>query len=376
MSESLRKSKTANKRGTRVGFSRSFAGKPTSVDVESRSFDAVITTETPVRRWVPNPRVRNPETEDCSWIEVDEVLVAAGIDLSRARGMPLLDCHDSYSGIDKILGKVDDVRIEAQTIVGRPSLAHRHADLLPDIIDGYLGNISAGYDYDIYDDTELQDRPNDVPLLLVNRWLLTETSIVPVGADPNAFIRSAYAANFPPMPPKTRSAIKTQEKRMDIEALVKAAEDAVASAEEAIGAAEDAIPEELVERIRALRAARAEDDTTDDPAVAVDPEEKPAEGERAEGDDDEPTEAEKKEVEAVRSIAKAYGLTKLVDDLSGLRAKPVEIRSAVREAVMKRGLSSTPDAPAAVQPAKRSATPTEQLPSARSIYANLNGRKA
>lgn len=375
MAEPHRKSAASTQRGTRVGFARSFAGKPTSIDEATRSFDAVITTETPVRRWVPNPRIRKPEIEDCSWIEVDEVLVAAGIDLSRARGMPLLDCHDSYSGIDKILGKVDDVRVEAQTIVGRPSLAHRHADLLPDIIDGYLGNISAGYDYDIYDDTELQDRPDDVPLLLVNRWLLTETSIVPVGADPNAFIRSAYAANFPPMPSKTRSATKTQENPMDIEALVKAAEDAVASAEEAIGAAEDAIPEELVERIRALRAARAEEEPTDEPA-ATDPDEKPEGGERAAGDDDEPTEAEKKEVEAVRSIAKSYGLVKLVDDLTGLRSKPAAIRSAVREAVLKRGLASTPEAPAAVQPAKRSATPTEQLPSARSIYANLNGRKA
>lgn len=160
---------------------------------------------------------------------------------------------------------------------------------------------------------------------------------------------------------------------MDVEEIVAAAEAAIAAAEEAILAAEEAASGEgvadIAERVKALRGKRA---TEEDTTTATD--EANTDGERAEGD--ESTDEEKKEVEAVRSIAKSYGLSKLVDDLSGLRAKPAEIRSAVRDAVMKRGLSSTPEAPAAVQPAKRSATPTEQLPSARSIYANLNGRKA
>lgn len=363
-------SPTPDQRAPRPGSVRAFAGAPTSVDEATRSFDIVITTEHPVRRFIPDPRqpTPTPDDMDCSYIEVDEVLVAAGVDLSRAPRMPLIDCHDTYSGIEKILGKIDDVRVEGDAVIGRASLARKHADLLADIADGYFGQISAGYDYDLRSDAELIERPGYVPMLRVHRWLLTEGSLVPVGADPNSFIRSLHGS---PARSSVRSAEtpKTQEKKMDIEALVKAAEEAVASAEEAIGAAEDAIPEDLVERIRTLRGAKAEEDT----GTATD--EKP-DGERAEGDDDEPTEAEKKEVEAVRSIAKTYGLVKMVDDLSGLRAKPAQIRSAVREAVMKRGLASTPEAPAAVQPAKRSATPSEQLPSARSIYANLNGRKA
>lgn len=51
--------------------------------------------------------------------------------------MPLNDCHDTYSGIAKILGKIDDVRVEGAAVVGRASLARKHAELLPDIIDGY-----------------------------------------------------------------------------------------------------------------------------------------------------------------------------------------------------------------------------------------------
>ncbi|OHV83657.1 hypothetical protein [Rhizobium sp. LCM 4573] len=307
----------------------------------------MITTEHPVRRFLPDPRQPQPIPDgmDCSYIEMDEVLVAAGVDLSRAPRMPLIDCHDTYSGIEKILGKIDDVRVEGTAVVGRASLARKHAELLPDIIDGYFGQISAGYDYDLRRDTELVEREGDVPLLLVKRWLLTEGSLVPVGADPNSFIRSLHG--FVPSPTvRSADSNKPEEKKMDIEALVKAAEDAVASAEEAIGAAEDAIPEDLVERIRALRGARAEDDTT---AAA---EEETTDGERAEGDD--PTDEEKQEVEAVRSIAKGYGLEKVVTDMRALGARAADIKSAVAKTIAERG-APTADVAVAVKPAARSA---------------------
>ncbi|MGO7273932.1 hypothetical protein ACCT18_01340 [Rhizobium ruizarguesonis] len=259
--------------------------------------------------------------------------------------MPLVDCHDTYSGIGKILGKIDDVRVEGDAVVGRASLARKHADLLPDIIDGYFGQISAGYDYDLRRDTEIVEREGGVPLLLVKRWLLTEGSLVPVGADPNSFIRSLHGSA--PYAPSVRSAEtpKTQEKKMDIEALVKAAEEAVASAEEAIGAAEDAIPEDLVERIRTLRGARAEEDTS----AAAD---EKADGERAERED-KPT-ADDAEVEAVRSIAKGYGLEKVVTDMRALGARAADIKSAVAKTIAERG-AQTVDAAVTVKPAARSA---------------------
>ncbi|MEE9983287.1 hypothetical protein [Agrobacterium pusense] len=144
-------SQPTDQRAPRPGSVRAFVGAPTSVDEATRSFDIVITTETPVRRCLPDPRqpVPIPDNVDASYIKVDEVLVAAGVDLSRAPRMPLIDCHDTYSGIEKILGKIDDVRVEGDAVVGRASLARKHAELLPDIIDGYFGQISAGYDYDL-----------------------------------------------------------------------------------------------------------------------------------------------------------------------------------------------------------------------------------
>lgn len=339
-------SQPADQRAPRPGSVRAFAGAPTSVDEATRSFDIVITTETPVRRCLPDPRqpVPIPDDMDASYIEVDEVLVAAGVDLSRAPRMPLIDCHDTYSGIEKILGKIDDVRVEGAAVVGRASLARKHAELLPDIIDGYFGQISAGYDYDLRRDTELVEREGEVPLLLVKRWLLTEGSLVPVGADPNSFIRSLHGS-APSPSVRSAESPKTQEKKMDIESLVKAAEEAVASAEEAIGAAEDAIPEELVERIRALRGARAEEET----AAA---EEEKADGERAEGD--EKPDADEAEVEAVRSIAKSYGLEKVVTDMRALGARATDIKSAVAKTIAERG-APTSDVAVTVKPAARSA---------------------
>jgi hypothetical protein len=341
-------SQPTDQRAPRPGSVRAFAGAPTSVDEATRSFDIVITTETPVRRCLPDPRqpVPIPDNTDASYIEVDEVLVAAGVDLSRAPRMPLIDCHDTYSGIEKILGKIDDVRVEGDAVVGRASLARKHAELLPDIIDGYFGQISAGYDYDLRRDTELVERDGDVPLLIVKRWLLTEGSLVPVGADPNSYIRSLHGSA--PMP-SVRSAEhpKHQEtKTMDIEEIVAAAEAAVAAAEEAIGAAEDAVPTDLVERIRALRGARAEDDTT----AATD--EANTDGARAEGED-KPT-ADDAEVEAVRSIAKGYGLEKVVTDMRALGARAADIKSAVAKTIAERG-APTSDAAVTVKPAARSA---------------------
>lgn len=72
----------AAQRHERSGSVRAFAWNPTSVDEATRSFDITITTETPVRRWLPDPRQPDPipDSMDCSYIEVDEVLVASGVD--------------------------------------------------------------------------------------------------------------------------------------------------------------------------------------------------------------------------------------------------------------------------------------------------------
>jgi len=84
---------------------------PTSVDVEARKFSEILTSEAPVRTYIPHPG------KDGECIEADEILVSGGIDLSRSRGMPLVDAHDT-SSIDRVLGVVDDVRAEPTEALG------------------------------------------------------------------------------------------------------------------------------------------------------------------------------------------------------------------------------------------------------------------
>ena len=100
-----------------------FAGPPTSIDEATRSFDIVITTETPVARCVKDPI-------SGTYIEVGEVLAAAGIDLSRAPRMPFIECQDTYTSIDKILSKVDRFSVD---VTPPASSTVEKADLSPDI---------------------------------------------------------------------------------------------------------------------------------------------------------------------------------------------------------------------------------------------------
>ncbi|WP_428427314.1 hypothetical protein [Pararhizobium sp.] len=374
---------------------RAMAGAPTSVDSETRSFDIIVTTETPVRTWIDDPREPGKE------LQVDEVLLTDGLDYSRTPRMSLCDGHDTGS-VDKVLGKVTDVRAEDKSIVARATLTRRRADLLEDIADGIYGQISAGY---TPLDTEIVERDGDVPLALVKSWLLTEASIVTVAADENAFIRSAgpppkstvtFRAAAKPKSPQTRLKAtgkpRSQEKTTmtklrnkkrsvredvavaseDLEAVVSAAEDAVAAAEEAIAAVDEIVdgatdaPEELLERARALRGKRADEDDAD---KADDEERK-----RADEEEDEPTEAEAKEEEEIRSIARSYGLTKLVKDMRSLGARPVEMKRALRTAIAGRSASASTTSASDRKPAeKRSAAPA--MPSVRSIYDVLNKRK-
>ncbi|UFS81555.1 MULTISPECIES: hypothetical protein [Rhizobium] len=360
----IRKSTTPDHRSERPFSMRAFAGQPTSVDVATRSFDAVVTTETPVTQWIEDPRVVPLPGKCPPIIAVGEILLTDGIDLSRARGMPFVDCHQTYGGINAILGKVTDIRAEGQSIVSRITLATRHSDLIGDIAEGFYSQISAGYYYDLADAEFVEQPDGAMPILLVKKWVLTEVSNVAVAADPNAFIRSFQNSAVPGAIRLRTAAPQDQETTMDIEEVVAAAEAAVTAAEEAISAAEDAVPEELVERIKALRAVRA-DETTD--AEKID--------DSGSADDAAAADAEKKDAEAVRSIAKTYGLTKLIDDMRSLGAKPAELKEALKRSIAQRGTASEKEV--AVEPSKRSAPVVEKtdFQRARSAYDKLNGKK-
>ncbi len=361
---------------------RAFARVPASVDVDKKSFGIVISTETPVRTSIRNPDQPKLDAAD-AYIEVDEILLASGLDFSRTVGMPLVDCHDTFSGVNTILGKVDDVRSVGTEVHGTAVLNSRNADLITDIDDGHYNQISAGYGVNSY---EIEHRDGDVPVAYATSWTLYEASLVAVGADPNASVRSAGRTiptptfSFRNKPKKTASKAKNftrtkqklEKRTMDeteLVELVDAAEAAAEIVDEAVAAVEaaieelgDSVPDEIVERARKLRKARAED------------EEEPSDEERKRGKRDGDAEDEKKEEEeirSIRSIAKSYGLTKAVDDLVALGTRSKELKASIRSAIMSKAVGSS-GSRSDIEP--RPARKEVKLTSARDIYAKLNKR--
>ena len=371
---------------------RAFARVPASVDVDKKSFGIVISTETPVRTSIRNPGQPKIDAAD-AYIEVDEILLASGLDFSRTVGMPLVDCHDTFSGVNTILGKVDDVRSVGTEVHGTAVLNSRNADLITDIDDGHYNQISAGYGVNSY---EIEHRDGDVPVAYATSWTLYEASLVAVGADPNASVRSAGRIiptptisfrNKPkvakPKANSTRKLRKLEKRNMDestLEDLITTAEDAVAAVEEAVVAVEDAVaelgdeaPEELIERARKLRADDDEDQEQRKRKKRNDDDEDELKDERKKRADDEDEEKEEQEIRSIRSVAKSYGLGQLVTDLAKLGTRSSKIRKAVGDAIAARSATSDFGSKASdIEPRKRSAP---QVLDTSAIYARRNGLK-
>ncbi|KAA1237131.1 hypothetical protein FHL81_10860 [Agrobacterium tumefaciens] len=229
-----------------------------AVSDSSAGIPIIITTETPVRTMIPDPdRPGDPNAK----IEVDEVLLADGLDFSRVPYMPLIDNHMTDRGLEAQLGRVDDVRVENRQVLGTALFAPSRSHIEADVKAGFFRQISAGFSVSQYEFTE---REGDVPLAVAVKWGLHEASFVPIGADPNAITtgtRSKKSRTLYPMPTfvRKRSQTRKQERTMDetqIEDLVVAAEEAI---DEVTAAVEDAvdgdveISDDLLERARGLR---------------------------------------------------------------------------------------------------------------------------
>lgn len=365
---------------------------PASVSIENRTFDFVLATETPVRICGELPKL--------GFCTFSEILVADGLDPERLKGMPLADSHD-LSTVDNILGRVIEVKREGESWIGtaRVSRVGRGERILADVADGILNQVSVGYTVDPSDyDVDVTDADADAIVARAKRWVPHEISLVAVGADPNAVVRSAA----PPSNKRNRS--------MDLTALEAAADAAVAAAE-AVATAADAAPDNTVLADAATTALDAADAavTAVDAAIEAAGDDKDEQAiersksradrakglrdartkARAEGGADAGDAAEagaeqgadagaddaaKEDEKAVRSMAKKSGLAKLSDQLFTAGFKPAEVRSALMTALIQRSeavgeIVTRPATAPAANDGKRALSTAD-------IYANLNKRSA
>lgn len=323
---------------------RVFDWAPTSVDKAKRSFNSVISTNTPVEIIIDDPKWTG--IGECPQIRVAEVLPPDNLDWaeSRIERMPLLDNHNREGSVLGGLGTVKEIRQEGNGLVAVAVIKKRFEFLIEEIEEGHSTQLSIGYRIL---EAELVEREGDIPLLIALRWAIDETSIVHISADRNASIRSRSKSVTDKTTLKIRSTetAKQEKRTMDLEALVVDFEEkqavADAAADAIVEAKDDGATEEIVARAKAIRAKRGKrnDDTTEKTQEQID-------AERA--DADAPlTEEEKKEVEDVRAEVRGIaGFDSAITRLVKLRSKPAEIRAMVRKELNAIGMGarfSNPD---------------------------------
>jgi hypothetical protein len=156
--------------------------QPATLNEESRTVDVVFATDTPVLRY--------------SWAREElyhEVLDMNGADLSRAvKGLPVLDNHRSYGSVkDTVIGRAENIRKENNTYVATVRFSKRGnvQEMVTDIRDGILTDISFGYSIDEVERMEKMDGEK-YRKVMVRKWTPTEVSFVSIPADPRAGVRS------------------------------------------------------------------------------------------------------------------------------------------------------------------------------------------
>ena len=152
-----------------------------SFDPETGTFSAIAATEMPVPR---------SDFFDGDFSEVLSLKPSA-VRLARLQSgrAPILDSHKAGSARDQI-GVVTDARIENSQLIVEGQLSPRD-DVKPiatDLAAGVIRNVSIGYRVNA--STESNGK-GGARVITRTDWEPMELSIVTVGADPQAFIRSA-----------------------------------------------------------------------------------------------------------------------------------------------------------------------------------------
>ncbi|EHS49763.1 peptidase U35 phage prohead HK97 [Rhizobium sp. PDO1-076] len=156
--------------------------KLSTFNAEARTVEIVLGTENAVRR-------RSWESGS-----YDEILVISrqAINTERLAGMPLLDSHDAYSGLDSRLGSIvaESLRFEGKTAIVTAKISRnaKGEALFRDLEDGHVMAASVGYRIDTQEKTE--PKKGEVAVVKATRWTPMELSIVSVPADPAATTRA------------------------------------------------------------------------------------------------------------------------------------------------------------------------------------------
>lgn len=156
-----------------------------SFDPETNEFDCV---------WAAGAQVRRYDYRNGRYFLEELSMEPGHVDLSRLNGgAPLLDSHWAMS-MECQVGKVVEgtAKVTGGQGLARCKLSAREsvAGIRQDVGDGIIKNMSVGYSVRKYLITEPQIGSNELPVYRAIDWVPAEVSLVPIGADPAAGIRS------------------------------------------------------------------------------------------------------------------------------------------------------------------------------------------
>ena len=169
---------------------RPFAVRSETLDLEARTIETVIATETPVLM---------PDYD--RWEMVPEVLLSSGVIFPSSRQVPFLDSHNRYSTEDQ-LGSTRQIRVEGNEVRGVLHFSTTAEKQWTQVREGHSTDVSAGYQ--VLQKTfvprntkqTIQGREYTGPVNVVTKWKLREVSLTPIGADEQAKLRGLNPTAF------------------------------------------------------------------------------------------------------------------------------------------------------------------------------------
>lgn len=161
---------------------------------DERTVEMIFSTGARVRRYglLPDGSGYGPYDEELA-------MEPGAVDLSRMNDgrAPILDAHFNWSMEDQ-LGTVVANSAKLAKGVGTCTARFRDTDkameVFRSVVDGTVGNVSVGYRVQAY---EVTREEGQVPLFKATRWTPLEVSMVPIGADASAGVRSAADSETP-----------------------------------------------------------------------------------------------------------------------------------------------------------------------------------
>lgn len=157
-------------------FIRAAEFAPQTFDAERNSIRVIFSTGADVKR------------RDISGEFLERLALGPeNVNLEHFRGAPVLNNHDRFSGVESILGIVEDAIVDGQRgeAVVKFGTRPEIQGIISDIRAGIIRSVSVGYTVEQWREA----REDGVRVKIAERWTPRELSFVPLGADPGAQVR-------------------------------------------------------------------------------------------------------------------------------------------------------------------------------------------